>query len=80
MRSLWREILLETLLGKLSSPSPQVPLPRSALNRSPRLGWLSSSRKKSLLRAQRRDAYRPLGTSATAGGGGGVGVEGEDLD
>ena len=41
------------------------------------MAWLSSSRKKSSIGAQSRDAYHTLGTSATVGGGGGVGVEGE---
>ncbi|TKC51132.1 hypothetical protein EI555_008557 [Monodon monoceros] len=69
MPSLWREVLLESLLGKPRPPTAHSPVrsPGPARSRGARSGWLSSRREERALGARNRDAYRPLATSAAGG-------------
>lgn len=69
MTSPWREVLLESLLGKPRPPAAHSPVgpPCPAGNHDARRAWLSPGRKESKLGARNRDAYRPLSPSAAEG-------------
>lgn len=69
MTSPWREVLLESLLGKPRPPAAHSPVgpPCPAGNHDARRAWLSPGRKEGKLGARNRDAYRPLSPSAAEG-------------
>lgn len=69
MTSPWREVLLESLLGKPRPPAAHLPVgpPCPAGNHDARRAWLSPGRKESKLGARDRDAYCPLSPSAAEG-------------